>query len=141
MALRNDGLRLLHTLQIWGGRSPHPVAPDLETDEHGWPDPRGRRPGAGKWTLVRQRPKRSTWGASTHTSAKVQHLIKEQLVGTHLSGYVVKVTVWRCGGYARTTITTDPAQMPKRKCWTCTKFEGKHDGKRERQHVRRPGPD
>jgi hypothetical protein len=121
MALRNDGLYLIHTLKIWGGNSPYqPV-----TDEQGWPDRRARRPGARKWTLVRHRPKRSTWAASTHTSARVQHLIKEQIVGRHLSGYVVKVTVWRCGSYAHSDITTESAQMPKRKCWTCTKFEGK----------------
>lgn len=113
MSLRNDGFFLLNT-KI----SHHVRAPLLPLSRF------ERRPGFEKWTVVLHRPKHSTWGASTHTSARVRHLVRYQLVATHVSGLRVRVTVWQCSKRAQTQITTEQAQLPGKTCWVCSKFKG-----------------
>ena len=112
MSLRNDGMYLINTRITYSINKP--LMPFT------W----NRRPGFQKWTLALHRPKQPTWGASTHTSARVRHLVRYQLVATHVSGVRVRVTVWQCSRRAQTQITTTEAELPKRTCWTCSKFKG-----------------
>ena len=67
--------------------------------------------------------------STTHPSGSVRHLVREQWVGTHVSGYVVKVTVWQCRARCVSPIATD-GQMLTEPCRKCTKLLAKRDRKR-----------
>ena len=107
MALRNDGFFFIHTFITRKNRGPES----------------GQLPGNQKWTLIRHRPRAQTWGSSSHPSGSVQHLIKEQFVGTHVSGYSVKVTLWACNRRCVSPIRTDEAYMSERRCKLCTRLQ------------------
>lgn len=116
MALRNDGLALLNARisMLPEGRMPAEMPVGFL---------QYLRPGHQKWAVTRHTPKGQAWGASTHTSASVRHIVRYQLVARHVSGLKVQTTVWSCARRAFSIITVDETQLPAKKCWMCTKNE------------------
>lgn len=115
MSLRNDGIYLLNVRisHFKDGRIPKEVP-------YWWEQ--YQRPGSSKWTVVRHQPKAPTWASSTHPLGTVRHLVRYQLIAHHVSGFKATITVWQCTRRCNSPITMDEAQMPKKKCWTCSKF-------------------
>lgn len=112
-ALRHQGIVLLNTRINYYDGDPPPA------DKTGsvWS---GRAPG---WTVVKHKAKGALWAKSTHANAVKHHRIKYQLVATHTSGEIVKITVWKCR--ARCTSEIRVGRRPnilRDRCWTCNKI-------------------
>jgi hypothetical protein len=115
--LRHQGIVLLNTRITYYDGNP-PPARVLGATRDGML--RGRAPG---WTVVKHKAKSALWAKSTHAAATKFHRVKYQLVATHESGEVVKVTVWKCR--ARCTSEIRVGKRPnilRDRCWTCNKI-------------------
>ena len=115
--LRHQGVVLLNTrINFYDGRRPADNEfTGSDPDYDYW---RGRH---SKWTVVRHEPKAPTWARSTHTRGWKAHLVKYQLIATHVGGMQVQITVWKCGGRCMSPIEVDhhPYDRASLMCWTC----------------------
>lgn len=109
MGLRHDGFYFVNAYISHQGRGP----------SEDW------LPGNHKWTIVRHRPRGRSWGTSTHPSGRVRHLIRDQYVATHVSGYKVKVTIWACRQRCMSPIVTEEEDLAKDTCKACAKVKVK----------------
>lgn len=78
------------------------------------------------WTIVKQRPKTTTWARPRGPLARKVHAVRYSLAATHTTGAQVHLTVWWCGGQASTAPLRE--SHPKVVCSGC--FE-RLSGRRE----------
>ena len=110
--VRQQGVVLLNTrINFYDGRKPT----DLFDDYEYW---RGRHP---DWTVIRHKAKREIWARSTHGSAAKSHKVRYQLVATHVTGLVVKITLWECAQRCMSEIRVGPKPNRLRdRCRMCS---------------------